>query len=354
MIRIRHIIVSSILITVVVLLTIGRSFAGDHPFRAEYAGHEVVLRKQYFTNIRTKTSVIAYNDSKRDGSLVIRLKFTTITDGKSCRSDLESHRIAENLKRKGSILWYGFEAYNTELQPDSQHTLVNHKSSAKASPQVDGMLHSSFIFAPLSYKGDLPFLNLIDVMTEQNDTRGYHFAVESVTRVRRKGYDAVQVITSSGSPPTRTTAYLDAGNHMAFREYESDGVFDIPTRSKLPIKQAGELTYTPGPEGYPIPKEYKEWFVHPDGRKVPKVTVTWEEFARYTPAADDFDLEKQFGIKRLPPPAGLSDAMLTGRAGRSWRWLYAVAAVLALVTGGLVVIARRRRSAAPAPDPGGK
>jgi len=62
------------------------------------------------------------------------------------------------------------------------------------------------------------------------------------------------------------------------------------------------------------------------------------EYVKYTPTADDFDLEKQFGVKPLPYGGAA--------AGRSKSWLYAVAGVLAAVTVGLVAAARRRRSAA--------
>ncbi len=249
-------------------------------------------------------------------------------------------------------MWYGFEAYAVDKQTvaAAPYKLTGHKSSPKASAQVDGMLVCSYIFAPLSLKGDLPLSTHFKVMTRQAELHSYHFALESVDRLRHNGYDAVRVVTSAGDPAIRTTAYLDAGNHMAFREYESDGLLELPALRKLPIKTAGVLTYAPGPDGYPIPKEYKEWFIHPDGRKVPKVEVTWDEFSRYTPTADDFDLEKQFGIKRLPPPPGAVDApeRFAGKTpGRSWWWLYAVAAALALVTAGLVVAARRRRRARP-------
>ena len=338
--------ITIMVISATVGLTPATSLADEHPFMREYNREEPALLKQYFTNVRSKVSIVGYGDEKRQGVLTHRIKFTTVSDGKSCRANSDAHRLSDGVKDTGGVMWYGFEAYDFERRSGPNYKLTDHKSSADtdADPHIDGLVVYSYIFAPFSLDAGLPFSKFVRVMTRQKDRRGYHFAIESVERLRRGDYDAVRVVTSKGDPAIRTTTYLDAGNHFAFREYESDGIMEMPSRAKLPIKQAGELSYAPGPDGYPIPRTFKEWFVHPDGRKVPKVTVTWEEFARYTPAADDFDLEKQFGIKRLPPPAGLSEAMLRG-TGRSWRWLYAVAAVLALVTGGLVVVARRRRSA---------
>jgi hypothetical protein len=68
---------------------------------AEYAKEEPVLRKQYFNNVRSKVSVVAYNDSKRDGSIYTRVVFTTITDGKSCRSNFDTHRLTDDKKQQG-------------------------------------------------------------------------------------------------------------------------------------------------------------------------------------------------------------------------------------------------------------
>jgi hypothetical protein len=128
---------------------------------------------------------------------------------------------------------------------------------------------------------------------------------------------------------------------MAFREYESDSLFDV-RRGDLPIGHAGELTYTPGPDRYPVPKEYKQWYVHADGRKVPQIEVTWLEFARYTPTADDFDLEKQYGLKRVTPPIE-PPAEPPVPEELSWRGLYAAAAVVALLAGWWIAVVRRRR-----------
>ena len=211
---------------------------------------------------------------------------------------------------------------------------------------IDGMLSYTYIFVPFSLNGNFPFSSHVQSFTKQNDTKGYHFALESADRVRRGDYDAIRVVISFGRPVIRTTTYLDAGNHMAFREYEADGVFDIPTRTKLPIKQAGELTYAPGPDGYPVPKEYKQWYVYPDGRQVPRLEVTWLEFSPYTPTADDFDLEKQFGVT---PPVEPPPAEPPVPEELSWRGLYAVAAVVARLAGwGVAVVRRRRRLATTA------
>ena len=138
-----------------------------------------------------------------------------------------------------------------------------------------------------------------------------------------------------------STIYLDPANDYAYLGFDSDGSHDPKTRKKGPIKMTGRLTYQASSEGFPIPTKSETWLILPSGKRLLQSVVEISSFEKYTPTADDFDLEKQFGVKPLPLPG--STAALAG--GRSWRWLYAVAAVLALVTGGLVVVARRRRSA---------
>ena len=326
----------------------GLAHADGTPFLAEYAVHEVQLRKQYFTNVRSKISILGYNDSTRDGGLTHRITYTTIADGNSCRATFDTHRLIEDTKHHGGIMWSKDEAYYLEQQPDFTYELSERKSLKHGRARVDNSIVGSYIFAPFSMTGGLSLSTHVEVMMRQSKSLYSPFEIESATRVRRNGYDAVRIVTSSGfgQSESTTTTYLDAGNHMAFREYESDSLLDIRSRAYIPIKQAGELTYAPGPDGYPVPKEYKQWYVYPDGRQVPRLEVTWLEFSPYTPTADDFDLEKQFGVT---PPVEPPPAEPPVPEELSWRGLYAVAAVVALLAGwGVAVVRRRRRLATTA------
>lgn len=139
--------------------------------------------------------------------------------------------------------------------------------------------------------------------------------------------------------------YLDPANDLAFMGFDSDGEVDPRTGAKSPIRLTGWVTYKASAEGFPLPERFETWSVHPDGKRVPHSLTEVIEYVKYTPTADDFDLEKQFGVKPLPPGTTVS-AMAASSGGRSWRWLYAGATVMGLVTVALVVVARRRRKLA--------
>lgn len=133
--------------------------------------------------------------------------------------------------------------------------------------------------------------------------------------------------------------YLDPANDLAFLGFESEGEYDPKSKAKSPVRITGWVTYRPSDEGFPLPTRFETWAIHPDGRRVPRSLSEVTEFQKYATTADDFDLEKQFGVKPLPLPG--TAAATSG--GRSWRWLYAGAAAMALVTLALAVVARRRR-----------
>lgn len=138
--------------------------------------------------------------------------------------------------------------------------------------------------------------------------------------------------------------YLDPANDLAFLGFDSEGMYDHKAKMKSPIRLTGWMTYKTSAEGFPLPERFETWSVHPDGKRVPHSLTEVISYEKYTPTSDDFDLEKQFGVRPLPPGT-LVSAMATS-GGRSWRWLYAGAAVLGLVTVALAVVARRRRKAA--------
>lgn len=314
-------------------------------FMTRYREAESHLTRHYLSGYRILIDGVSYDQIKRNGTRVSESEYKIVTDSRAIQYRVTSGLLDTKTTYSGGGMWYGFESYSLDLKPaGGTFALREHKSHTKSHAAVDDLIGYCRVFAPLSWRNRRRLSVHLDTMADQA-RRGYEFRFVSADPVRRDGYDAVRVVTDTGSPTVRTTTYLDAGNHLAFREFEDDGMMDVPSRKKLPIKTSGVLTYKPGPNGYPVPAEYKEWYTYPDGRTVPKSEAVWRTFEKYTPTADDFDLEKQFGIKRLPPPAGLVTDPTPPGTARSWWWLYAVAAALAAVTAGLVWYARRRRAA---------
>jgi len=176
--------------------------------------------------------------------------------------------------------------------------------------------------------------------TEPKDT-GRIPLLESVQATQLEG-KSVLAAKFKSLLDVNSTIYLDPANDYAYLGFDSDGSPDQKTAGKKgAVKMTGRLTYRPSVEGFPLPVKLEVWYILPNGKRLPQSVTEISSYEKYTPTADDFDLEKQFGDKPLPLPG--SAAALA--AGRSWWWLYAVAGVLAAVTVGLVVVARRRRAA---------
>jgi hypothetical protein len=119
----------------------------------------------------------------------------------------------------------------------------------------------------------------------------------------------------------------------------------------LDVDQLTEVTYGPPTEnGLPFPTAVKGWFVWPTGRREPLTDLTFSEFRRYTPTADELDFEKQFGIvlPALPPRPWVPSSV---RGSRVIWWLLGGLALTAVAAP--VVCVRRRRAARrvePAPE----
>jgi len=172
---------------------------------------------------------------------------------------------------------------------------------------------------------------------ESGPTARTHYTLFSVRDSKWDGVPVVEV-KFSGQQGYIDTLYLDPANDLAFLGSESDGSHDFKTSGKSPIKLLSRVTYRPSSEGYPHPWKFETWNLMPDGTRVPQTYTEVIEYAKYAPTADDFDLEKQFGVK---PPGSVTAV----GAGRSWWWLYAIAVLVALLAVTLVVVACRRGAA---------
>lgn len=153
---------------------------------------------------------------------------------------------------------------------------------------------------------------------------GPQYKLLAVRTTEWQGKPAVEA-TVRGALDIVTKVFLDPANDLAFQGFESDGSYDEKTRKKGPIKIVGRVTYRPSDEGFPLPAKFEHWAVLPDGKRVPQSASEVLEYTKYTPTPDDFDLEKQFGVKPLPAGTGIPVPGQPGTfvppappAGRSW------------------------------------
>ena len=96
-----------------------------------------------------------------------------------------------------------------------------------------------------------------------------------------------------------------------------------------------------------MPKRFTRYVQPEKGEKLLEYEIEYKSFEDYTPAADDFRLEKRYG---LTTPAGPDDKKLVGvRSSRSrlWLWVSVLAGTVLVGVIGVYFYRRRHRAAAP-------
>ncbi|MBX9626730.1 MAG: hypothetical protein K2X82_23210, partial [Gemmataceae bacterium] len=110
---------------------------------------------------------------------------------------------------------------------------------------------------------------------------------------------------------------------------EADRVMDYKARGLVPGTAARRTEYREdGGRLWPTREEI--YHVRADGTRQPVAEETILEYHPYTPAADELDLEAQFGVKPIPhdPRPDSAKPNPLRSAGGSGAWLYAAAGVL--------------------------
>jgi hypothetical protein len=331
-----------VLLVAVVMAAEGRGLRADPEadFRAAYARHEDALTRQYVHNCRIKVEGTGYDYAEPTGRPGARGVDTIVSRSDAFRWNAVVTPVDGAEPKTLGAMFYGDEVYDL-LRAGERYTVRGHWPAATHGNKVEEVVKGCYLFLPLSFAGQGRLVKHFETWDRQRE-RGHPYQVRSTGPTTRGGRPVVG-ITGRNEFGITTTSYHDPANHYAFVAFDTDGSLDIKTRQKRNVRTAGELTYMDGPEGFPIPSEYRQWWVLPDGRRVPIEETRFTEYERYTPTDDDFDLEKQFGVKPLPKGQKFDASYPVG--GRRGWWLWALAGGLAVVTAGLVWYARRRRAA---------
>ncbi len=328
--------------------------AGDgDPFIAKYLAAEKKLLVRYVYNRKVTTHTKTYQLGKDNSPLLLSSFESTTVFGEDAfrtkgRDDYEDPKSQQGVGKLFGGLRVPGDGYSL-IQGDKPDSYRIQSQSLPPSDlrDISSMPPAPFVY-PLMYGGDDggPFTIGYVLRHSGQKLQGTRVlrTFLSATPSTWQGQPAIAIKVRSTFGDIVSTTYVDPANDYAALGYESDSSLDA-TGKKGPVRRMGVLTYAPSAEGVPLPTKYEMWYILPDGRKVPNALVEFLEYSKYTPTADDFDLEKQFGIKPLPPLGTGTGANLTASRRLGW-WLYGGAALFALVTAGLMVIVRRRRRAA--------
>lgn len=321
--------------------------AGDD-FAARYMKSEPALYERFVHNRKVTTRSKSYKLAGTEAKLFTSGETTTVTSEDSSRQNYWNDEGGDPSKRmiSGGLLLPD-DGYGLVQAGGPGQYRIGHQRKAPPDPldRGPGFNSGSGPMIPLMYYDSLLSAKFGKVLRALNDPTGpYRLrTIESVRDVTWNGRRAVAVRMKIPFN-IRNTVYLDPDNHLAFLGFESDGSFDEKAKGKGPVRQTGLVTYAPSKEGYPLPTKFEVWYVLPSGRKLPHVVTEFVEYSRYTPTADDFDLEKQFGVKPLPKPAAGSPATtaIAANSRPGW-WLYALAGVFGTVTAGPLAYRRLRK-----------
>jgi hypothetical protein len=293
-------------------------------FRTQYLHTEQVLVDRFIKNIYSKARYIAYelNNNKIEPPMIATL--SAVSSGDSTRVT----RISP--KKKTFTLSMPDNGYGIEELADGKYRIVGQSQSlgdksvfprpgiSADAPQAyplrfyDGSLESLM--------GDVLRNSLLDVKSKFAKVK-----VASVENGIWNGQETV-ILTSqflSGKP---TRVFLDPKNNYAYLGFDSE-------------TNSGRLEYVSAPGfDYPIPKRFDFWR-HPAGKeKVRMYSVEIDEFKRVELMPDDFEIEKQYGLKPLPP-----NRIIAAKTNPWAKWFYGAGIFFAVVSVVFVIMIRRRR-----------
>ncbi len=320
-----------------VIVALAATAAADlnQQFLDEYARALPNLLGRYVQNKKVVAAGRVFDRLAPTGSLVNTGTVTSVSDETSVRSNGTNDAGGKSTNPAGGILVTADQAYQVETSDGKTYIIASHVSPSVGRLQYEMSVRGTCLYFPLSYGGGRRIIDCFDPPQERWKDR---YVITSREDTKLAGKPTVK-LTIKETLGTTARLYLDRANDLAFLRYEADGWIDPKTKKRTSYMVVGELTYTATAAG-PMPSRFESYLLKPDGTRVPQEEYTFTTYESYTPQRSDFDLEKQFGLKPLPPPMASGSSRT---AGRSWWWLYAIAAALALVTAGLVVAARRRR-----------
>ncbi len=261
----------------------------------DYAKHEAELHRKYLENIQVRMEEKGYDNGNRNGKLLWTSTHTLLFG----KGKMRSHTMMRHSSEKDDIIKGSLynEGELCDVSLKNGKYVINSQlfDSQRIQAVEDGLMYTS-TYLPLTMNGWMR-LRAVDRLNDQMRQQGRvpMYQIESFQETTFHGKN-VFVLTSKGQNPMSKN-YYDPSNNYALLGFESGPIY---FQGEMNI--VGEITYEPSDLGYPVPKKYVMNYKSPEGIVTPGLEINFLEWKRYTPAADDFDLEKQFGLKPLPRP----------------------------------------------------
>jgi hypothetical protein len=314
-----------------------------------YPKHEAELYRKYLTNLKVRVEQKGYDSVGRTGKFEGVAERTILMGDRKLRINSSVVRGGNSKKLLSGAMYDFDEMYMLDGTDAGKYRIEGQRYDSMHSHYIEEELSNAGVTIPLTAGGISRVRDHDDTERVFQRTQGRALTQYTApSKATHEGRNAAMIEGKLGEQTYRL--YFDPDNSYAYLGHEVSQVMDVKTRKYVNVKLVGSLTYEPSDLGYPVPKKYVSYYVNPDGTKVPRSEITFLEYSRYTPQPDDFDLEKQFGVKPLPRSAKAGPSKIGPGGGQPYRsgwgiWLWVGAGVLAVATAGVFVIARKQRKA---------
>lgn len=325
-------------------------------FLAKASAALAVKKERYYQSRKVTSKLIIYaiGDTPENpiGKVLSEVDVVKIYDSEG---KLKSEIIASTRPDLvGNTYFNTHDMWYSVVKKDGQYSIRDLVSRLDNNKAYFAKLNDRMDFIMSSFNGYSPVEYVLQIEPTGEQAK-YYPSFDSFTSKTWNNRDALELsihnLTVKSDPAKRivdTTSsgkhYYDAKNSMNYlgSEYTTTGdlVYGVPHKRFTQVEYAD----APG-EKFPMPKRFTKHVQFENGPRLLQFEAIFTSYEKYTPDADEFRLEKLFG---LPTPVGPDYKSFIGKTstasnGRYW---YLIAAGVTIAAGMVVILRRRSRTTA--------
>ena len=313
-----------------------------------------VKKDRYYQSrkITAKLIIYAVGDTPENavGKVLSEVDVVKIYDGEGRLKSEITASTRPNLV--GNTYFITEDLWYSVVKKDGQYSIRDLVSRIDSSRAYFAKLNDRTEFIMSSFNGYSPIEYILQVEPAGEHAK-YYPSFDSLTNKSWNGRDALELsvhnLSVKSDPVKRivdTTSsgkhYYDAKNSMNYlgSEYTTMGdlIYGVPHKRFAQVEYAD----VPG-EKFPIPKRFTKHVQFENGPRLLQFEAIFTSYEKYTPDADEFRLEKLYG---LPTPVGPDYKSFIGKtsSASNGRYWYLIAAGVAIAAGMVVILRRRSRA----------
>lgn len=340
-----------------------------NPILLNYRSKLPLLIERYSTNRKIRIRDVLYlvepAPGETLGTELVNTLDEMITDGQQIKRSVLESKVAYPVMEQSKSdvkLWRPDMRFDIR-RSGNEFKIVNQKYASSNYHSHEALKYGFCVHMPMTAGGNCVGTTLWLGLLEP---KSQIVTIVDVKPATHKGRECIEVRAKwdnlHGMVEFSNT-YLDPANDYITITAETDWKRDLFTQRES--RSFDEIEYTPSAEGFPLPKFYRRRVQFRDDDMIHKAReVEFLSYERYVPAAEEFQLEKPYGLATPAPvalekplnydipPVGAINAVTPPplpRWGGPWA-VYVVVALFAVVAMAVIVTRRSRRSVSPRPE----